>query len=693
MAHSLTDAQRNYSQLEKEALALVTAVERFHKFVWGRKFILQTDHKPLVALLQTDNSKGLKPTTAARLKRWAIRLLGYDFKIENIHTQDFGQADALSRLIDNFRHDNAEELQVARIQDVESELLQIKNLSVDFFDKELWDKLKLASKECPTLRSVFLAIKQGWKTKVSPDVEPYKKRAEDLSIVDDTLLLGDRIVIPEKLRPLILDILHKGHPGIRRTKQLAREYVYWPKMAVEIERLIHQCDPCAVNQKLPVKVPLSPWPTPTRPMERVHLNYAGPIDGQYLLIFVDAFSKFIDVAITPTISANRTADICRDFFCRYGPPDILVTDHGTQFTSETFAALCKDMQISHLLSLVNHPQSNGQAERMVDTIKRAIAKNPSDWKQQLYDFLYSYRYTSCSTAFESKAPADFFFGRRMNSPFTKWFPRQNTLVTAPAEPSPKQQAMTRQFSKHHGTRPRHLTAGDPVVVLIRKDKREQGTIIEPISKYQLHRSLPSEPPKDQDDGWIFYQPPQAPVRFRVGSLVSSTCYGFSYSRPRPGAFGKSTGRPVRDRVAPRRLVLNPSAKSYAQGQVFGTPMGSPLSPILADIVMQDLEESVGGLLSMSMYYRYVDDILIMAKREEVEKIFEVFNSYHDPLKFTMDYESDRSINFLDLSLNVVDNKLILDWFHKKTFSEIVSPLMWARQKDSCKLELKNTEIT
>lgn len=69
MSQSLTDSQRNYSQLEKEALALVTAVERFHKFLWGRKFIFQTDHKSLVALLQTENTKGLKPTTAARLKR------------------------------------------------------------------------------------------------------------------------------------------------------------------------------------------------------------------------------------------------------------------------------------------------------------------------------------------------------------------------------------------------------------------------------------------------------------------------------------------------------------------------------------------------------------------------------------------------------------------------------------------------
>lgn len=69
MAESRTDAQRNYLQLEKEASALVSAVKQCHKFVWGREFILQTDYKPLVALLQTENTKGLKATTVARLQR------------------------------------------------------------------------------------------------------------------------------------------------------------------------------------------------------------------------------------------------------------------------------------------------------------------------------------------------------------------------------------------------------------------------------------------------------------------------------------------------------------------------------------------------------------------------------------------------------------------------------------------------
>ncbi|XP_011685490.1 PREDICTED: uncharacterized protein K02A2.6-like [Wasmannia auropunctata] len=293
--------------LEKEAIALVTAIERFHKFLWGREFILQTDHKPLVALLQTENTKGLKPTTAARLKRWAIRLLRYDFKIEYVSTQDFGQADALSRLIEKFRQDNSEELQVAGIHAVDNEIQQIRDLSIDKFGKDFRHKLKTATGLDPDLKTVMKAIQDNkFPIACSPIVEHYKKRADCLTIVDDTLLLGDRVVIPQSMQSSILSSLHKGHPGIRRMKQLACEYVYWPKLSEDIEHLVKRCDPCALTRKFPVKVPISPWPIPSRPLERLHLDFAGPIDGKYLLIFVDAYSKFIDVGITSTISAART---------------------------------------------------------------------------------------------------------------------------------------------------------------------------------------------------------------------------------------------------------------------------------------------------------------------------------------------------------------------------------------------------
>lgn len=119
---------------------------------------------------------------------------------------------------------------------------------------------------------------------------------------------------------------------------------------------------------------------------------------------------------------------------------------------------------------------------MVDTVKRVIAKDPDNWKKQLLDFLYSYRYTPCSAAPEGKSPAELLFGRRMNSPFTKWLPKPNSTESTLADPtSEKQEAMEMQFSKHHGARPRDLAVGDRVIVLTRKNKREKGVISKVLS--------------------------------------------------------------------------------------------------------------------------------------------------------------------------------------------------------------------
>jgi len=105
-------------------------------------------------------------------------------------------------------------------------------------------------------------------------------------------------------------------------------------------------------------------------------------------------------------------------------------------------------------------------------------------------------------------------------------------------------------------------------------------------------------------------------------------------------------------------------------QIFGTPMGSPLSPILADIVMQDLEERAISNLKFTLpfYYRYVDDILLLTSTDKVDTILDSFNNIHSRLQFTVEYENNRTISFLDLKLIVVNNTLYIDWYRKETCS-------------------------
>ena len=105
-------------------------------------------------------------------------------------------------------------------------------------------------------------------------------------------------------------------------------------------------------------------------------------------------------------------------------------------------------------------------------------------------------------------------------------------------------------------------------------------------------------------------------------------------------------------------------------QTFGTPMGSPLSPIIADIVLQDIENKARYKLgkTITLFHRYVDDIFLIASRDSIDLIMQTFNSFHERIKFTFEIEKDRKLSFLDLLIGVENNSLIIDWYHKDTFS-------------------------
>ncbi|PIO60549.1 integrase core domain protein [Teladorsagia circumcincta] len=98
------------------------------------------------------------------------------------------------------------------------------------------------------------------------------------------------------------------------------------------------------------------------------------MNGRFYLILVDAYSKWPEIVQMSSISSTATIQVMKIIFAKFGNPTTLVTDNGTQFTSSQFALFCRSRGINHIRTPPFHPQSNGQAERFVDTFKRGLAK-------------------------------------------------------------------------------------------------------------------------------------------------------------------------------------------------------------------------------------------------------------------------------------------------------------------------------
>lgn len=129
-----------------------------------------------------------------------------------------------------------------------------------------------------------------------------------------------------------------------RMKSLARSFVYWPKIDDDIEGLVRCCRSCAEAAKSPRKTDLESWPVPSKPWERVHIDYAGPIDGFYYFLVIDAFSKWPEIFRTRSTTTSATLDILQEIFARFGNPRTLVSDNGTQFVSARFKQMMMKME-------------------------------------------------------------------------------------------------------------------------------------------------------------------------------------------------------------------------------------------------------------------------------------------------------------------------------------------------------------
>ncbi|XP_049519492.1 uncharacterized protein K02A2.6-like [Dermacentor silvarum] len=268
----------------------------------------------------------------------------------------------------------------------------------------------------PLLCKVIDCINVGWPASVTEnDLKPFFDRRNELTVHQGCIMFGMRVIVPAKLRNLLLDELHEGHPGIVRSKQLARSYVWWPSIEADLEHRVKACVSCQEQRCEPCKAPLHPWSWPTAPWQRVHIDFAGPFLHAMFLVVVDAHSKWPEVFVMHSTTSEATVDRLRELFARFGFPETIVTDNGPQFTSEEFKLFVKELGCRHVLTAPYHPSSNGLAERFIQTLKNALRKSSgADTLQlRLHKFLLNYRNSPHSTTNES--PANLLLGRRLRN--------------------------------------------------------------------------------------------------------------------------------------------------------------------------------------------------------------------------------------------------------------------------------------
>ena len=378
-SRTLLPAEKHYSQIEKEALGIIFAVTKFHRYLYGRFFTLQTDHKPLITIF--GSKKGLPIYTANRLLRWGTILRFWTNTILRTDCE-----------IKNMIANTIKELPVT--------LLEIKSEAMnDDFITNIKQKITA-------------------KNKIVPEV---------FSLCDNVLLYSERVVILKKLQNRILRDFHTGHPGINRMKSLMRSYVYWPKMDNDITDMIEKCKGCALAAKAP-PISFKPWPKTEQPWSRIHVDFAGPLEDFYYLIVEDSYSKWPEVLRCRRPTMGTTMGFLQELFAQFGVVDCVVSDNRSQFTSVKFKEFCEIFQIKHITTPQYHPRSNGQAERFVDTLKRALKKascTQTDKARQ--QFLQVYRITPTLNTPLTVSPAETMFARKIRSVFDMLLPKQNKL--------------------------------------------------------------------------------------------------------------------------------------------------------------------------------------------------------------------------------------------------------------------------
>lgn len=361
-SRALTPTEKGYAQIEKECLAIVFGMEKFHQYTYGRKVTVQSDHKPLENIVK-------KPLLSApkRLQGMLLRLQRYDIDVTYVPGRDMVLADTLSRAyLPESSTDGSVEAGIETINMVDCLPISAERLS----------RIRCATQNDKTLQTLIRTIQKGWpqdRNGTPTEIMHYYSFQEELSFQGGIVFRGERAVIPNELQHDITCRIHSSHLGVEGCLRRARECVYWQGMSEHIKTYIQKCDVCRSVDMKQQKETLHPHEVPSRPWAKVGTDLFT-YDNKEYLITVDYYSNFWEIDYLPDTKSGTVIRKLKAHFARQGIPDIVVSDNGPQYASQEFKRFCQLWEIQHKTSSPGYPQSNGMAESAVKTAKRLMMK-------------------------------------------------------------------------------------------------------------------------------------------------------------------------------------------------------------------------------------------------------------------------------------------------------------------------------
>ena len=475
-SRALTPTEQRYSQIEKEALAMVWACEKFECYLLGQPqlFVIETDHQPLQTVMNVQDIDQCPP----RLQRLKMRMMRFLCHVTYVPGKLLAVADTLSRSPVGKADDTLEEM-------VEEYVWSIASVwPVSDFMRE---RIRQETSKDPLLVKLQDILRTRWPTTIhqlSPELRPLWSARHLFSAVEGIVLRGSQIVIPKSLRQDIAQRAHEGHLGVCKTKHRAREVVWWPGMNTQLETMVANCEICAKYRNQQRKEPLCSSPLPERPWQSVSADLFQWREAHYLLV-VDHYSRFPEVHKLASLQCQSTIKALKQMFACHGIPNRLHSDNGPQFASREFRQFAHKYGFQHTTSSPLHPQGNGLVERAVHTVKDLLAKS-RDSGEDFYLALLAYRATPHDTT--SLAPAHLLMGRRLRTTLPSWpSVLQPELVPRPTieacdEKRKRQQAG--YYDRRHGAKALlPLKQGDPVLVW---DMSSQKWLIPAIVQSKVH---------------------------------------------------------------------------------------------------------------------------------------------------------------------------------------------------------------